>query len=522
MPKAIDRRARIAAIGKAFTVLELFGPENPELRITDIASRTDMSRSSAQRLVHTLLKCGWLHRDPSGTFLSLSHRAVDPAFVYLSSNPIMDLVMPFVVELNARTALNCDLWLKDGLDLVTLARIPSPASSLALAPVGSRIGLAGSTRGRALLSGLSQQRLTETLPDLALNPGDDRDRLLQDLASEHEAGYAIGDETGAGSGKVIAAVFFGADGEPLGVLSLSGFLDDAISHEAVGLLRQTATTISGLRMSATPNITTFYPGSRVTWAISETEDDPLEIASVTKALHLLQFFHLGAPLLTLTELAKRTGFPIPTVQRIVDTFIDIGYLVRQDKKRAYHISIRSLDLLYRFQMSSNLVRSVWPRLIRFREECGLRCSFCILDGTEIVHLLHVQSRPHPDYRTAHPGRRFLAASSSGGRAMLSLLPDDEIQNILRNSMIDPLTEWTETDREAIFADIKGASARGVAFTNRQSVRDEVNVAAAVRGPDGRPVGAIVVSAPARTWTIDRLEKEVVPSLLSHSRSGDFS
>ncbi|MDP9835319.1 DNA-binding IclR family transcriptional regulator [Neorhizobium huautlense] len=522
MPETIDRRARIAAIGKAFSVLELFGPESPDLRITDIASRADMSRSSAQRLVHTLLKCGWLHRDASGTLLSLSHRAVDPAFVYLSCNPIMDLVMPFVVELNARTALNCDLWLRDGLDLVTLARIPSPASSLALAPVGSRTSLTSSTRGRALLSCLSRQRLNEILPELALNPGDERERLLKDIASEHEAGYAIGDETGSGSGKVIAAAFLGADGEPLGVLSLSGVLDAAISHEAAGLLRQTANTINGLRISATPTVATFYPGSHVTWAVSQTEDDPLEIASVTKALHLLQFFHPGAPLLTLTELSKKTGFPIPTVQRIVDTFIDLGYLVRQDKNRAYHISIRSLDLLYRFQMSSNLVRSVWPRLIRFREECGLRCSFCILDGTEIVHLLHVQSRPHPDYRTAHPGRRFLAASSSGGRAMLSWLPDEEIRKILDDSMIDPFTAHTVTDRDAIFADIKCASARGVAFTDRQSVRDEVNVAAAVRGPDGRPIGAIVVSAPARTWTIDRLEKEVVPSLLSHSRSGDFS
>ncbi len=103
--------------------------------------------------------------------------------------------------------------------------------------------------------------------------------------------------------------------------------------------------------------------------------------------------------------------------------------------------------------------------------------------------------------------------------MLSWLPDDEVWNILDNSTIDPLTSQTVTDRQVIFKDIKAASARGIAFTDRQSVRDEINVAAAVRGPNGRPLGAIVVSAPARSWTIQRLEKEVVPSLISHSRSG---
>ena len=88
--------------------------------------------------------------------------------------------------------------------------------------------------------------------------------------------------------------------------------------------------------------------------------------------------------------------------------------------------------------------------------------------------------------------------------MLSWLPDDEVREILQNSVIDSVTPHTVIDKDAILADIKRASTRGVAFTDRQSVRDELNVAAAVRGPDGRPLGAIVVSAPARTWTIDRL------------------
>ncbi|RYG93501.1 MAG: IclR family transcriptional regulator [Alphaproteobacteria bacterium] len=309
-----------------------------------------------------------------------------------------------------------------------------------------------------------------------------------------------------------------AEGEAIGAVSLSGMQDDTSLSKAAGHLRETIASINALRVSSTTGATTFYPGSHVIRPLSKAEDDPLEIGSVSKALHLMQFFHLGASLLTLTDLSRKTGFPVPTVQRIVDTLIDLGYLARHGRKRAYHISVRSLDLLYRFQMSSDLVRSVWPRLIRFREECGLRCSFCILDGAEIVHLLHVQSRPDPDYRTAHPGRRFLAASSSGGRAMLSLLPDEKVRQILQDSVIDPFTPHTVVDKEAILADIKCARNRGVAFTDRQSVRDELNVAAAVRGVEGHPLGAIVVSAPARTWSIDRLEKDVVPSLLSHSRS----
>lgn len=125
----------------------------------------------------------------------------------------------------------------------------------------------------------------------------------------------------------------------------------------------------------------------------------------------------------LTEPSRQTGFPVTTVQRITETLCGRGYLRKDGRKRYYYISVRSLDLLYRFQMGNGLIQSIWPRLIRLREECGLRCFFCVLDGTEIVHFLHVQSRPQPAFRTAYHGRRLPAVSSSGGRAMLSWLSE---------------------------------------------------------------------------------------------------
>lgn len=41
-----DHRARIAALEKAFAVLEMFGPETPELRIADVARRGGIDRKN--------------------------------------------------------------------------------------------------------------------------------------------------------------------------------------------------------------------------------------------------------------------------------------------------------------------------------------------------------------------------------------------------------------------------------------------------------------------------------------------
>lgn len=522
--EAADRRARVAALEKAFAVLELFGPDAPELRIADIASRAGMNRSSAQRLVHTLVKSGWLRRGTESGLLSLAHRAGYPAHVYLFCNQLIDLVMPLVVELNARTGLSCDLWLRDGDEAVTLARVPSPAASLALAPVGSRIPLASAAPGRALLSAMGAAMGAEALArplgsHAAVHGAEAANALATRIAAEGEAGFASDAAQESEAGHLIAAAFRDAAGAPVAAVSVSGLRDEAAARRASALLLETVARINELRVTPAVRPANIEPNARYIWPLAGDEGDPLAVTAVARGLHLLQFFHPATPLLTLTGLSRQSGFPVPTVQRMTDTLIGLGYLERDDRKRAFHVSVRSLDLLYRFQMGSGLIRSVWPRLIRLREECGLRCSFCILDGTEIVHLLHVQSRPQPAFRTAYPGRRLPAVSSSGGRAMLSWLPEAEMDRILAESAIEPGTPHTVTSKEAIRAEIVAARPRGVAFTDRQSICEEVNVAAAVPGPAGRPCGAIVVSAPVRSWNVERLEREVVPLLVSHARGG---
>ncbi len=510
-----DHRARIAALEKAFAVLELFGPDAPELRIADIALRGAMNRSSAQRLVHTLVKSGWLERDAASGVLSLGHRAGYPAHVYFYSNQLIDLVMPLIVELNARTGLSADLWLMDGKTAVTLARVPSPAASLALAPVGSRIALTDTAPGRALLAVMDGTTLELFLAGQTGNV----EMLRKRIPLERSTGFSYDDANESGRSHLIAAAFRNAASQPVAAVSLSGLPNAEAAGKVAEQLCETVARMEELRVMPTVRPANIEPNARMLWPLADDMNDPLSVTAVARGLHLLQFFHPLTPLLTLTQLSRQTGFPVPTVQRITDTLIGLGYLEKDQRKRAFHVSVRSLDLLYRFQMGNALLRSLWPRLIRLREECGLRCSFCILDGTEIVHLLHVQSRPQASFRTAYPGRRLPAVSSSGGRVILSWLPPEEMEKVLSESPLEPGTPFTVTDREEIRKEILAARARGVAFTDRQSIRDEVNVAAAVPGPDGRPRGAIVVSAPVHSWSVERLEREVVPLLVSHARGG---
>lgn len=510
-----NRREQVAVLEKAFSVLEQFVPDAPSLRIVDIAARCGLNRSSAQRLVQTLVKAGWLARSESSGLFSLSHRCGYPAHVFLQCNTVIELVMPLVVELNARTGASCDLWLLDGNSLVTLARAPSPTASLSLAPVGSRQELHESASGRALLAIMPTAELETYLSDYAEKRGSAAmEALALSIDREREQGYAA-DAPGKGGGvETIATAFHDASGRPVAVVSLSGVLSSTPREMAASILIETCKRLDELRILPQPRPANLEPVARVIWPLSDDDNDRLVITAVSRAFHLIQFFHPLQPLLTLTELSRKSGLPIPTVQRITETLIALGYLERDALEKTFSLSVRWLDFLYRYQMGSMLIRSMWPRLVRLREESGLRCSFCILDRTEIAHLMLVQSRPHQSFRSVYPGARLPAVSTSGGRAILSCLPRSELEEILAESIILAVTAHTVLDKDLIREEILSIEDSHIAYTDQQTVREEVNIAMAVTGVDGRPLGAMVVSASIADWSIERLKSEIAPLLRS--------
>ncbi|CAB3962189.1 MULTISPECIES: IclR family transcriptional regulator [Burkholderia] len=523
-----DHRSRIAALGKALAVLEAFGPAAPDLRIAEIAALTGMNRSSAQRITHTLVRCGYLHRDEVSSALSLTYRSACIAHTFLSTNHLIDLAVPALVDLSARTNLRADLWVMQGADIVNIARVPSAAHSRTMAPIGERLPTLTSAPGRAMLSTLSGKALAQRIaelaeaPDRAITPDEQaaHECTLADAAARgyvFEAGSNVHDEG------TIGAAVFGADGACLAAVSVSGWLGEVNEEDVISQVVQpvlaTARALSSLRIQTWSRaVSRPAEGKDALPAPEEDEDDPLFISSVARGFQVLEAFTPANSVPTLTALHRLTGLPVATVQRIVDTLMECGYVEKDARHKTFRLTVKTLDMLFNFQMSNRVIKTIWPRLVQLRDDCGQRCSFCILAGADIVHLLHVQSYPHADFHTVYVGRRLPALSTSGGRAILSTLDNDRLQAVLAQSAPKPLTPFTITDKSELQQIIVDAREKGYAFTDQQSVMFDLNVATPIVDSDGHVLGAMVVSGSKRDWTVERMEEEIVPRLVAYARS----
>ncbi len=507
----------IASLEKAFHILEAVSAASHELKIVELVNLTGYSRSSVQRLAHTLCSIGLLSRTPGITTFSLGTRVTKYAYSFLRAHSLIEVSMPFLVDMTTQMDLGCDLWLVDNSDLVATIRLPSLAGSEPMAATGMRLSTLKTAAGVAVYSTLSPKEqenwtsIYRTGLDSVIKARSNVEAGISDIL--RNGFYFESGESNRGL-STWAAPIYDYSNKAVAAISVTKRVDttDHVVVEKIGRqLAQCAQAISDMRIqSSLDRRPAQINHGNTKNTENEVADDPLFIHAVARGFKLLDCLQPSLPALTLTEFHKLTGFSIAMTQRFTNTLVSAGYLVRDSYQKTFRLSARTLDLLYGFQSKFQLLKVVWPKMIQLRKETGLRCSFCVLADKEIVHLLNIQSASHADYKTGFAGRHLPALSTSGGLAILSKKSSDFLDQFLQTTPITQLTPFTITDKKELRNILLRATEDGFAFTDQQSTHNELNVAVPVQRNGNESVGAIVISAPITDWNYESLVSNIVP------------
>jgi len=151
----------------------------------------------------------------------------------------------------------------------------------------------------------------------------------------------------------------------------------------------------------------------------------------------------------LTELSAATGFPLPTIHRIVRSLVAGGYL-RQEVSRRYALGPR----LIRLGDHAAQMLGAWavPYLGQLVAEIGETANMAMLEGDEAVYVAQVPSA-HSMRMFTEVGRRVSAHSTGVGKALLSRLDDDRVVELLRRSGMPAKTPSTITSPEAMLDEL---------------------------------------------------------------------
>lgn len=157
---------KIEALERGLLLLQAFRRGDQYLGNAELAARVLLPKATVSRLAYTLTAAGFLVFDPISRRYSLGPSAIAVGSVALANTSVREVARPYLEQLANDMALNVGLGMQDRLQIMYIDAFEgNPLIGLRLYS-GTRLPLAQTSMGRALLFAYSPEKRAEVLSEL--------------------------------------------------------------------------------------------------------------------------------------------------------------------------------------------------------------------------------------------------------------------------------------------------------------------------------------------------------------------
>lgn len=205
---------------------------------------------------------------------------------------------------------------------------------------------------------------------------------------------------------------------------------------------------------------------------------------------LLDCFTADEPMLTLAQMAARTGIPRSTVHRLANVLVERRLLERTEA--GFRLGLRQFELGELVEDRRKLRDASLPFIQELFEQTRETVHLGVIDGADVLYFVKVVGY-HAFPLPTRAGGRWPVHSSALGKALMAFEPPARLQ--ILTSGLKPLTPYTITQPQRLLEQLETVRTAGVAFEYEESVVGNACVAAPIFDAAGKVVAAISVSGP---------------------------
>jgi DNA-binding IclR family transcriptional regulator len=214
--------------------------------------------------------------------------------------------------------------------------------------------------------------------------------------------------------------------------------------------------------------------------------------------------------ISIRDLSEKIKLPKGTTHRLISSLAYFGYARQDAKTRNYFLGLKLVELGNLLLSQLDLRKEAEPFLRDLAERTKETVHMVFLDRGEIVYIDKVELDHNPAglRMASRVGLRNPAHSSAVGKVLLSHLPEEEVNGVIKEKGLPKRTENTIIDSIQLKEHLKAVRTQGYAIDDEENERGIRCVAAPIYNETGRAVAAISISGPAF-----RITKKVIQEIL---------
>ncbi|WP_306636782.1 IclR family transcriptional regulator [Pseudarthrobacter siccitolerans] len=228
---------------------------------------------------------------------------------------------------------------------------------------------------------------------------------------------------------------------------------------------------------------------------------------VGKALGLLVLLGDEPRGASAAEISRRAELPFSTTYRLLGSLTRDGFVDYEPDGRRYHLGLRIFQLGQRVSNHHGFAGAALPVLRRVTEQTGEATILSVRDGHHHLTVNKVDG-PRTFRVTSDPGHLGALHTTSVGKALVAFADDAERQRLVEELELEPLTEYSITDRDAFRAEIEQVRSRGYALMDEENELGMRAVAVPVFNSQGHAFASLATAVPVFRLSVEALAAHV--------------
>ena len=169
------------------------------------------------------------------------------------------------------------------------------------------------------------------------------------------------------------------------------------------------------------------------------------IASVIKAIDVIEHLAQSAEDLGVTEISEDLGMGVSATYHLLNTLRECGIIDQDDKTKKFKLSLKLWQIGMKAYSKNNISVIIKPYLKKLKELTGETANLTVLDNDHIVYVAQEESDKAIKMFTK-TGASAPLHCTGAGKILLAYQNEEKKNNILNNIELKKYTEFTITDK----------------------------------------------------------------------------
>ncbi len=229
--------------------------------------------------------------------------------------------------------------------------------------------------------------------------------------------------------------------------------------------------------------------------------------SLEKGLKILALFNQGSPALTQSEIAKKLELNMTSTYRYINTLVELGYLEKNPKTKLIRPAILCLPFCNNLLRATDHMHLIQGVIDRIHNEYNLSIDAAFVVDDSLVRIYHKSATETLTYRLPDSSSDCLH-NTALGKAYLSSLDFEQLQQKVETMALPAKTEKTITDKQTLLTELRTARKNGYAINIEEYLPGLIAIAAPLIDPrTSRGVGAISFDFSLLQNSAEEMEKK---------------